>query len=249
MSMTTITHQKLIEMKLIAMAALFDAHRAEPAVLSLDFEDRFALLVDAEHAARSSRRLERRLKAAQLRIPSASVEDMRPRPSRGLDKGTLRQLASGEWIAQRLNVLISGETGVGKTHLACALGQKACRLDHRVLYRRLPRLLDELALAKADGTYGRLLARLARFDVLILDDLGIGTLREAQRHDLLEVLEDRYDRSSTILAGQLPIPKWHAWIGDPTVADAILDRVVHNAYKLTLTGPSGRKEKLRAQED
>ena len=140
-------------------------------------------------------------------------------------------------------MLISGATGVGKSYLACALGHRACRLGHRVLYRRLPRMFEELALAKADGTYSRLLARLARYDVLILDDLGTGNLLDGQRHDLLELVEDRYERSSTILASQLPIARWHEWVGDPTLADAILDRIVHSAYKVTLTGPSGRKDK------
>ena len=141
-------------------------------------------------------------------------------------------------------MLITGPTGVGKSYLASALGQAACRKGIRVLYRRVPRLFDELALARAEGSYARALARLAKAELLILDDLGLGSAqREAQRHDLLEVLEDRYGRASTIITSQLEVKKWHEWIGDPTVADAILDRVVHNAYKLTLAGPSGRKEK------
>ncbi|GAB5542778.1 MAG: hypothetical protein SangKO_025380 [Sandaracinaceae bacterium] len=139
-------------------------------------------------------------------------------------------------------MLVSGATGVGKSYLACAMGQAACRRGHRVFYYRLPRLFEELALAKADGTYTKQLARIAKADVLILDDLGIGTIRDAQRHDLLEVLDDRYGERSTVVTSQLPIEKWHDWLGEPTVADAILDRLVHNAYKLTLRGPSGRKE-------
>lgn len=248
MSLNEPTHQKLLEMKLTEMAAMHESQRADPKVLALDFDDRFAIIVDAEHNARFDRRLSRRLKAAQLRIPSACLEDVRAGTARGLDKATLRQLLGGEWLTRNLNVLISGATGVGKTHLACALGQRACRLDHHVLYRRVPRLLEELALGKADGSYGRQLAKLARVKLLILDDLGMGKLKEPQRHDLLEVLEDRYDRSSTVLCSQLPLDQWHAWIGDPTVADAILDRVVHNAYKLTLKGPSGRKERQTHSE-
>jgi DNA replication protein DnaC len=243
MSLIEPTYQKLMEMSLVTMAGAFEQQQADPKVLKLEFDDRFAMLVDAEHNARHDRRLERRLREAHLRIPSACMEDLRASSSRGLDKAMLRRLGSGEWIGQHLNVLISGATGTGKTFLACALGQRACRHGHRVLYHRVPRLFEELALAKADGSYARLLAKLARYDVLILDDLGTGTLREPQRHDLLELLEDRYERSSTVIASQLPIGKWHAWIGDPTVADAILDRVVHNAYKVSLTGPSGRKEK------
>jgi DNA replication protein DnaC len=162
---------------------------------------------------------------------------------RGIDKSLLRQLATCTWIVEHLNVLITGPTGVGKSYLASALGQAACRSGRRVAYRRVPRLFDELALARAEGTYARTLARLAKADVLVLDDLGLGVPTETQRHDLLEVLEDRYGRLSTVITSQLEIKKWHEWVGDPTVADAILDRVVHNAYKLELNGPSGRKEK------
>jgi len=143
-------------------------------------------------------------------------------------------------------VLITGATGVGKSHLACALGQLACRRGHKVLYRRLPRLFEEIGLAKADGSYTRLLQKLAKYELLILDDLGMGKLRDAQRHDLLEVLEDRYDQRATIVTSQLPFAKWHEWVGDPTVADAILDRLVHNAYKVELKGPSRRKKKAKA---
>lgn len=243
MSLNEPTYQKLTDMRLTIMAAVFQQQQSDPNVLKLEFDDRFAMLVDAEHNARHDRRLARRLHEAQLRIPGACVEDVRSSASRGVDNALLRQLGSGEWIHKHLGVLISGATGVGKSYLACALGQRACRLGHRVLYRRLSRLFEELALAKADGTYGRLLTRLARYEVLILDDLGTGTLREAQRHDLLEVVEDRYERSSTVIASQLPITKWHEWIGEPTVADAILDRLVHSAYKISLSGPSGRKGK------
>jgi DNA replication protein DnaC len=155
----------------------------------------------------------------------------------------LRQLGTCTWIAEHLNVLVTGPTGVGKSYLASALGQAGCRRGLRVLYRRVPRLFDELALARADGSYARLLGHLAKMDLLILDDLGLGSPSEAQRHDLLEVMEDRYGKSSTVVTSQLPIAKWHEWIGDPTLADAVLDRVVHNAYKLDLRGNSKRKEK------
>jgi DNA replication protein DnaC len=243
MSLNEPTYQKLIEMNLTVMADAFQQQQGDPKALQLEFDDRFSMMVDAEHNARYDRRLHRRLHEAQLRIPNACVEDVHASATRGLDKTLLRRLAGGDWITQHLGVLISGATGVGKSYLACALGHRACRLGHRVLYRRLPRMFEELALAKADGTYGRLLARLARYDVLILDDLGTGGLLDGQRHDLLELVEDRYERSSTILASQLPIAKWHEWVGDPTLADAILDRIVHSAYKVTLTGPSGRKDK------
>lgn len=242
MSLTEPTYQKLLEMSLTVMAGAFQQQHGDPKVLSLEFDDRFAMLVDAEHNARHDRRLARRLRDANLRIPSACIEDVRVSAARGMDKSLLRQLAGGDWIKRHLGVLISGPTGVGKTYLACALGQRACRLGHRVLYRRLPRLFEELGLAKADGSYSRLLGKMMRYEVLILDDFGSGALRDGQRHDLLEILEDRYDRCSTVLASQLPIAKWHGWIGDATLADAILDRIVHSAYKISLTGGSGRKD-------
>ncbi len=153
----------------------------------------------------------------------------------------LRQLASCSWVTERLNVLITGGTGVGKSFLGCALGQSACRRALRVTYRRVPRLLDELALARVEGSHARLLAKLAKFDVLVLDDWGLGVPKDSQRHDLLEVIEDRYGRDSTVVTSQLPVGKWHEWIGDPTMADAILDRLVNNAYKIDLKGPSRRR--------
>jgi DNA replication protein DnaC len=176
------------------------------------------------------------------RIATACLEDLDTAAARGIDKPMIRQLATCTWIGEHLNVLVTGPTGVGKSYLASAIGQAACRKGLRVLYRRVPRLFEDLGLAKAEGTYSRALARLSAADVLVLDDLGIGTIKEAQRNDLLEVLEDRYGRSSTVVTSQLPVKKWHEWIGDPTAADAILDRVVHNAFKVELTGPSKRKQ-------
>ena len=234
------TIEKLYELRLSAMADAWTMQQKDAKLGALGFDERFGLIVDAEHMARDNRRLARLLKDAALRIPTACVEDVRASGQRGLDRSMVRQLGSCAWIGEHLNVLISGRTGVGKSYLACALGQAACRKGLRVGYRRVPRLFDELALARTDGSYARLLARLAKLDVLILDDLGLGTPKEAQRHDLLEVLEDRYGRVSTIITSQLEVKKWHEWIGDPTIADAILDRVVHNAFKLSLTGPTGR---------
>jgi DNA replication protein DnaC len=172
-----------------------------------------------------------------------------PRVLRGLDRAMVRQLATCAWVGEHLNVLITGATGVGKIYLASALGQAACRKRFAVMYRRVPRLLDEIALARVDGTYAKLLARLTKASVLVLDDLGLGTPTEAQRHDLLEVMEDRYGHVSTVVTSQLPVNKWHEWIGDPTVADAILDRLVHNAYKLDLRGSSKRKEKPNPENE
>lgn len=240
------TKEKLFEMKLAAMAAEWIEQQQSAKSSELSFDERFAMIVEAEHQARDNRRLARLLKTAQLRIQGACLEDVDASAARGVEKSMARQLATCRWVPDHLNILISGATGVGKSYLACAIGQAACRRGFRVLYRRVPRLFEELSLAKAEGTYPKLLAKFARFDVLVLDDLGIGTVKEANRHDLLEVMEDRYGQLATVVTSQLPINKWHEWIGDPTVADAILDRLVHNAYKITLKGPSRRKEKSSA---
>jgi len=235
------TIEKLHELRLAIMAEAWLQQQKDAKIGALSFDERFALIVDAEHQARDNRRLTRLLKDAQLRIPQACVEDVAAAPARGLEKSMLRQLGSCSWVAEHLNVLITGGTGVGKSYLACALGQSACRKALRVTYRRVPRLLDELALARAEGSHARLLAKLAKFDVLVLDDWGLGAPKDSQRHDLLEVIEDRYGRVSTVVTSQLPVGKWHEWIGDPTMADAILDRLVNNAYKVELKGPSRRK--------
>lgn len=235
------TMEKLYSMRLGAMAAAWDEQRRSAKSAELSFDERLGMLVEAEHLARDNRRLARLLKDASLRITGACVEEVEAGPARGLDKALVRQMGQCAWVDKHLNVLITGATGVGKSYLACALGQAACRRGLRVLYRRTPRLLDELALAKADGSYGRTLKKLAKTDVLILDDLGLGHLNDAQRHDLLEVLEDRYNRLSTVVTSQLPVKNWHEWIGEPTLADAILDRLVHNAHRFELKGPSRRK--------
>lgn len=237
------TREKLIALRLGVMAEAWAQQQRDPRIAELTFDERLGLLVDAEHDARHNRRLARLLKDAELRIPSACLEDVDATAARGIDKPMIRQLATCTWIGDHLNVLITGPTGVGKSYLASAIGQAACRKGMRVLYRRLPRLFEDLGLAKAEGTYSRALARLSAADVLVLDDLGLSTIKESQRNDLLEVLEDRYGRSSTVVTSQLPVKKWHEWIGDPTAADAILDRLVHNAFKVDLTGPSRRKEK------
>lgn len=235
------TIEKLYELRLAIMAEAWQQQQKDAKIGALSFDERFTLIVDAEHQARDNRRLTRLLKDAQLRIPEACVEDVAASPARGLEKAMLRQLASCRWVAEHLNVLVTGGTGVGKSFLACALGQSACRKALRVTYRRVPRLLDELALARAEGTHARLLGKLAKFDVLVLDDWGLGAPKDSQRHDLLEVIEDRYGRVSTVVTSQLPVGKWHEWIGDPTMADAILDRLVNNAYKIELKGHSRRR--------
>jgi DNA replication protein DnaC len=237
------TMEKLYEMRLSAMAEAWAAQQKDATVGALSFDERLGLLIDAEHMSRDNRRLKRLLKDAELRIPNACIEDVKASPARGMEKAMVRQLGSCAWIGEHLNVLITGLTGVGKSYLASALGQAACRKGMRVVYRRVPRLFDELALARVDGSYARVLARLAKAELLVLDDLGLSTPTESQRNDLLEVLEDRYGRASTVVTSQLEQKKWHEWIGEPTIADAILDRLVHNAYKIELAGPSGRKDK------
>jgi DNA replication protein DnaC len=243
--MMTTTLDRLRGLRLGAMADAYLAQHQDAPTTSLGFDERFSMLVDAEHLFRHNRALTRRLKEAKLRIPHACLEDLDPSPRRGLERTLVRQLATGRWVAEHHHVVITGATGVGKTYLACALGQQACRQGYRVLYRRVSRLFDELALAHADGSYPHVLARFARIDVLVLDDWGLTSLTEAQRQDLLEVLEDRDGTRSTILTSQLPRDQWHDYLGEPTVADAILDRVVHRAVAITLTGPSRRKEPPR----
>lgn len=239
------TVQKLRALSLTAMADAWLAQQQRADMASLGFDERFGLIVDAEFLARENRRLNRRLSEAKLRQSQACLEDFDEPTKRGLDKALLRQLATGRWIAEHLNVVITGATGVGKTYLACALGQQACRKGHRVLYRRASRLIDELTLARADGSLTRLLARLARVDLLILDDWGLTPLRDQDRRDLLEVVEDRDGTRSTLIASQIPIDSWHDYLGDPTVADAIADRLLHSAHRLALTGPSRRKDRKK----
>ena len=207
---------------------------------ALGFEERLALMVDREAIERENKRLVSRLKFASLR-QSAVVEDVDMKAQRGLDKALFAKLVAGDWIARHQNLLICGPTGIGKSWLACALGHKACRDDRSVLYHRVPRLFDALALARGDGRHARLLKSLARVELLILDDWGLATLTPEQGRDLLEIVDDRHDRGSTIVTSQLPVDHWHEVIANPTIADAILDRLVHNAHRLTLKGESMRK--------
>lgn len=239
--LNTPTENKLTEMRLGVMAETWLNQNKSNDSLEMSFDDRFGLIVDAEHLHRENRKLTRLLRDAKLRIAGASLEDVRASAAQGLPREVLTQLRSERWLAEHLNVLITGSTGVGKTHLACALGQFACRRGLRTLYRRLPRLLEELTLARADGSYARMLSRLERAPLLIIDDWGLTPLKDSHRRDILEILEDRYGKSSTVITSQLPISKWHGYIGEPTIADAILDRLVHSAYKCELKGDSKRK--------
>jgi DNA replication protein DnaC len=241
--LTEPTIEKLKAMRLDAMAAAWSEQNGKPDVNHLAFDERFGLLVDAEWLHRENKRLTTALRDAKLRIGAACVEDIDYAAKREIDKAQIRQLASCRWVAEHQNVLVTGMTGTGKTYVACALAQQACRKGYRAIYRRASRLFSELALARADGTYPRLLAKLARADVLVLDDSAMAAITDAERRDLLEVLEDRYASRSTIVASQLPPNKWHAHIAEPTHADAICDRLLHNAHRLVLKGPSRRDPK------
>ncbi len=237
------TLEKLQAMKFTGMARAFAEQVDTADIGELDFDSRFALLVDREWTERRSRQLTNRLRRAKLRHPDACLEDVDYRHPRGLDKGLIASLSSCQWVRERLNVLLTGSTGVGKTWLACALAHQACREGYSALYLRLPRLLAELDISRGDGRYPKLLASLAKTDVLILDDWGLTPLNAAHRRDLLEVIEERHTRRSTLATSQLPVEKWHDFIGDPTLADAILDRLVHSAYRFKLKGESMRKRR------
>jgi DNA replication protein DnaC len=234
------THDRLVALGLTGMAKALDEQRGQRNVEGLTFEERLGLLVDREAAERESKRLATRLKYANLR-QDAAIEDLDTRAARGLDRALFARLATGEWIARRQDLLVTGKTGTGKSWLACALGHKACRDDRSVLYWRVPRLLDALALARGDGRHARLLKSLARVQLLILDDWGLATMTSQQGRDILEIVDDRHGRASTIVTSQLPVDSWHDVIPDPTVADAVLDRLVHTAYRLALRGESLRK--------
>lgn len=211
----------------------------------LAFDDRLAMLVQREIDWRDGKRLTRLLKAAKLKLASACLEDIDWRASRGLDRNLVTALAGGEWLRHGHNVLITGATGVGKTWLACALAQQAARSGFTVLYVRAPRLLEELRVAHGDGSFGRRLAQLARIDLLAIDDFAIAPVTAPERNDLLELLDDRVGTRATLITSQLPVTSWHEWLNDPTLADAILDRIVHTAHKIALKGESMRKKQIK----
>jgi DNA replication protein DnaC len=236
----TITQLKTLRLK--GMARAFEEQLAQSAATALAFEERLALLVERELAHRDTRRVERLLKAARLKVSAACLEDVDYRAGRGLDKRHIATLGACEWIRQHQNCLISGATGSGKTWLACALGNAACRQGFSVYYARLPRLFEELRIAHGDGSFTRRLTQLAKTDVLLIDDWGLVKPSPAERSDLLKVLDDRVGTRSTVITNQLPIEHWHDYLGDPTLADAILDRVLHSAHKLALKGESLRKK-------
>ena len=240
------TVERLRALGLTAMADAFIELQNAPDAGELSREDWLGLLVDREAAERDTKRLTTRLKFAALR-QSACVEDVDLRAPRGIDRAVFARLVGGDWIDRNENLLVTGATGLGKSWIACALGHKACRDNRSVQYHRVPRLFEALALARGDGRYGRMLKTLGRVQLLILDDWGLSVLNPPERRDLLEILDDRHGSASTIVTSQVPVEHWHDVIGDPTLGDAILDRLVHNAHRLQLSGESMRKQNARNQ--
>lgn len=237
----------LADLGLHGMSKAFQELEVQPETKALEHAEWLALLLEREMTLRRQKRFEARARAARLRH-QASVEDVDFRAARGLDRNLFLQLASCAWVRARHGLLLTGPTGVGKSWLACALGHKACREDLSVAYHRAPRLFAALALARGDGRYGKLLRGLARVDLLILDDWGPEKLDDQQRRDLLEIVEDRHERRSIIVTSQVPVDRWYEIVGNPTIADAILDRLLHNAYRIELTGESLRKRRSTTQQ-
>jgi DNA replication protein DnaC len=242
--LTEPTMEKLRTLKLYGMLAALELQISSSDYKDLTFEERLGLLVDREIVDRENRRLKSRLSQAKLR-QQACTEDIDYRQPRGLDKSLFLSLSACQWIREHLNILITGPTGVGKSFIACALGHRACMEGFKVLYTRAPRLFHELNVAKGDGRYSKLMYQLAKTHLIIIDDWGLTALNHQEQRDLLEILEDRHGIHSTIIAGQLPIENWHQLIDNPTIADATLDRLVCNAYKLSLEGDSMRKKKFK----
>jgi DNA replication protein DnaC len=236
------TLEKLRELKLKGMSKGLEEQMAMPESHSLSFDDRFGLLVDLEDIARKNVRLASRLKQAKLR-EDACIENIDFTVNRGIEKSIILGFTSGEWIRQYQNIIISGPTGVGKTYLACAILHSACREGFTGKYLRTPRLLDEINIAKANGSYSKMLASYAKYDLLLFDDWGLAPMTADESRNILEIVEDRYDRKSSIITSQLPPEKWFDLMPDPTIADAILDRVIHRSHKMKLKGPSMRKMK------
>ncbi|MBO9484244.1 IS21-like element helper ATPase IstB [Salinisphaera sp. G21_0] len=238
------TLEKLQTLKLSGMYEALNEQLNSPDIEQMSFDERLGLMVDREMTVRDNRRLKTRLKNARLR-QHACMEDIDFRHPRGLKREQFQQLLGSGWIKDHQNVIITGPTGVGKTWLACALAQKACRDGYTVQYQRLPRLLQDLSLARADGRYLKIMTTVAKTDLLLLDDWGLAPLNESQRRDLLELFEDRHNLKSTLITSQMPVDHWHELIGDPTLADAILDRLIHNAHRVPLKGESLRKKQAK----
>ena len=234
------TYERLAQLRLSGMAKALAEQAQTPEMLALTFEERLGLLVDREVTERHNRQTSSRLRRARLK-QTAVAEDIDYRHPRGLDRTLFRRLLTGDWVRGHQSILITGPTGVGKTYLACALADAACRQGFTALYQRLPRLFEELTIARADGRLLKLMGTLAKVDVLVLDDWGLAILDGERRRDLLEILDERYQTRSTLVTSQLPVAHWHDALGDPTLADAILDRLVHQAHALALAGESLRK--------
>ena len=236
------TIEKLHALKLIGMAEALKDQLLQPDINRLSFEERFGLIVDRQWIWKEDRRLQRYLKQAKLKL-DACVEDIDYKHHGGIDQSVIMRLISCDWIRQHQNIIITGPTGTGKTFLACAFANKACREGYRTLYIRSPKLYYELAVSRGDGSYGNMINKLARTQILVIDDLGLAPMTDSERRDLLEVIEDRHGNASTIVTSQLPVENWHEHIGDPTIADAILDRLIHNAHKIKMKGGSMRKKR------
>lgn len=241
-----LTHPTLDQMQALGLAGMATAYRelsAQNNSSDLSRDEWLGLMLDRETTLRSDKRLTNRLATSKLRFPDACIENIDFAAHRGLDRRNTLSLAQGAWLKAHENMIITGQTGTGKTWLACAFGRQAARLDHSILYLRMPRLFEDLGLARLDGRFPRLVDKLARVQLLILDDWGTHTLTAQQRLDLLEIFEERYRRKSTLITAQLPVAQWHDMIGEPTIADAILDRIIHNAHRIALEGDSMRRQK------
>jgi DNA replication protein DnaC len=236
------TLEQLNKLRLTGMATALQEQWEIEGINDMGFEERLGLLVEREAVVRETRRLQTRLRKAKLR-QNACIEDINFRQPRGLDKSLVTRLADCQWVRKQQNLIITGPTGVGKSYLACAFAQKACREGLSAIYLRISRLFEDLSLAKGDGRYIKMLTTFAKTDLLVLDDYGLAKLNQEQRHDLLEILEDRHGLKSMLVTSQLPVEHWHEQIGDPTLADAILDRLIHNAHTINLKGGSMRKKK------
>lgn len=246
--LTNPTIDKMLALRLPALAEAFQAQLGRPEFAGLDFAERVGLLVDAEWTARQQRAQGLRLKAAKLRH-QACLEDIDWTAPRALDRSVILSLGTCTFIRDHRNLLITGSTGVGKSFLACAFAERACRSGYSASYIRAPRLYHEIAVSRADGSYGRLLQRLTRTDLLVIDDWGLAPLQQPERRDLLEIVEDRHQRASTLITSQLPVKNWYEAIGDPTLADAICDRLIPAAYKIHMKGPSMRPDRVKQADE